>query len=70
VDIARFKAAPLSGVVVLILVYVSLFSCRIPVPIQSVLFLVMLLLEITMIVAEWWYCIRNKSANEIPKLSA
>jgi hypothetical protein len=66
VDIARSKAATLYGLVILILVCVSLFSRRIPVPIQSILFLVVLLLEITMIMAGWWYCVRNKSVNGVP----
>ncbi len=56
----RSKAAPLLAVLVVAFVYVSLFSHRIPVPIQSILFFVVLLLEIAMIAAGWWYCIKNR----------
>jgi hypothetical protein len=65
VGIRRFKTL-LLGVVVLIFVYVSLFFRRIPIPIQSALFYLVLLLEIAMIVAGWWYCIRNKRADGVP----
>jgi hypothetical protein len=64
VAIARPQAA-LLFVAAVILVYVSLFSRRIPVPIQSALFLGVLLLEIAMIAAGWWYCIKNQKANGV-----
>ena len=66
--IERFKAALSFAVivVVVIFVYVSLFSRRIPIPIQSALFFAVLLLEIAMIAAGWWYCIKNQKANGIP----
>jgi hypothetical protein len=64
--IARSKTAPLFGLVILVLVYVSLFSRRIPVPIQSALFFVVLLTEVALIVAGWWYCIKNRRANDVP----
>ena len=54
------------GLMVLILVYASLFSHRIPVPIQNALFLAVLLLEIVLMLAGWWYCIKNKKANGVP----
>jgi len=61
--IVRSKAAPLFVVLTVAFVYVSLFSHRIPVPIQSILFFVVLLLEIAMIAAGWWYCIKNRKAG-------
>lgn len=64
--IARAKAAPLFAVLTVALVFVSLFSHRIPVPIQSILFFVVLILEIAMIAAGWWYCIKNRKANGVP----
>ena len=57
--IVRFRAA-LLFVAALIFVYVSLFVSRIPVPIQDVLFFVVLFLEIAMIGAGWWYGIKNQ----------
>lgn len=59
----RSKTSPLFAVLIVAFVYVSLFSHRIPVPIQSTLFFAVLLLEIALIVAGWWYCIRNRKAN-------
>ena len=64
--IVRSKAAPLFAVLAAAFVYLSLFSHRIPVPIQSILFFVVLLLEIAMIAAGWWYCIKNQKANGVP----
>ncbi len=62
----RSRTAPLFAMLVVAFVYVSLFSHRIPVPIQSILFFGVLLLEIVMIAAGWWYCIRNRKANSVP----
>jgi len=64
VAIARPQAALLFAAV-LILVCVSLFFRRIPVPIQSALFFGVLLLEIAMIVAGWWFCFKNQKANGV-----
>ncbi len=66
VTVSRSQAVVLF-VTTLILVYVSLFFRRIPVPIQSALFLGVLLLEISMIAAGWWYCIKNWKANSVAK---
>jgi hypothetical protein len=59
----RSKAAPLFAVLIVAFVYVSLFCHRIPLPVQSALFFGVLLLEIGLIAAGWWYCIRNRTAN-------
>jgi hypothetical protein len=44
---------------------VSLFCHHTPLAIQSVLFFGVLLLEIAMIAAGWWYCIKNRRANGV-----
>jgi hypothetical protein len=61
----RSKAAPLFAVLIVAFVYVSLFCHRIPLPIQSTLFFGVLLLEIALIAAGWWYCIKNHRANGV-----
>ena len=61
--LVRSKAAPLFAVVIVAFAYVSLFFRHLPVSIQNVLFFVVLLLEIALIAAGWWYCIRDRKAN-------
>ena len=61
----RSKAAPLFGVFIVAFVYVSLFCRRIPTGIQSFLFFVVVLLEIVMIAAGWWYCLEDRKANGV-----
>ena len=51
---------------VVILVYLSLFSRRIPVKIQDALFFAIVLLEIAMIIAGWWHSIKNRRTNDAP----
>jgi len=64
VAIGRPQAALLFAAAV-ILVYVSLFFRRIPIPIQSALFFGVLLLEIAMIIAGWWFCFKNHKADGV-----
>jgi hypothetical protein len=52
-------------VLILAFVYVSLFNHHIPVAIQGVLFYIVLLLEVALIAAGWWYCFRNRKANGV-----
>jgi hypothetical protein len=61
----RSKAAPLFALLIVAFVYVSLFCHRIPVPIQSTLFFAVVLLEIAMIAAGWWYYVKNRWANGV-----
>jgi hypothetical protein len=63
--IVRSKAAPLFAVLIVAFVYMSLFCRRIPPSIQSALFFVVLLLEIAMIAAGWWFYIKNRKANGV-----
>ena len=42
-----------------------LFFRRLPGSIQSVLFFIVLLLEIALITAGWWYYVRDRKANGV-----
>lgn len=61
----RSKAAPLFAVLIVAFVCGSLFFRCVPVSIQTVLFFVVLFLEIALIAAGWWYCIRDRKANGV-----
>ena len=63
----RSAKAPLFAVLILVVAGVSLFNHRIPVLIQSALFFGVLFLEIALIAAGWWYCIRNWKAEGVAK---
>ena len=62
----RPKVAPAFAVLIVALVYVSLFSHRIPGAIQDILFFVVLFLEIAMIAAGWWYSLKNRKDTGVP----
>lgn len=48
-------------------VWTSLFGHWLPMPIRSVLFVVVLVLEIAMIVAGWWCCIKSRKAEDVAR---
>ena len=47
-------------------VWLSLFAHWLPIRIQSVLFVVVLILGFAMIVAGWWYWIRGRNVTSVP----
>jgi energy-coupling factor transporter transmembrane protein EcfT len=56
----RSKAEPLFAVLVVAFVYASLFTRRLPVPVQSALLFIVLLLAVTMITAGWLYWVKDR----------
>lgn len=62
----RSKAAPPLAVLIVVFVYLSLFSHRIPEAIKGILFFVVLFLEIAMIAAGWRFCLKDGKATGVP----
>jgi hypothetical protein len=57
----------LYALLVVAFVWASLFGHWLPTPIQSIFFVVVLLLEIAMIVAGWWGWIKNRRAEDVAR---
>ena len=62
----RLSQEPLYALLTVTFVWVSLFGHWLPM-IHSILFIVVLLLEIAMIVAGWWGWIKNRRAEDVAR---
>lgn len=63
----RFNREVLFALLVLGFVWASLFGHWLPIPVQSFLFIVVLLLEGALIVAGWCYWMKSRNAESIPR---
>lgn len=61
------KRKVLYAVLVVAFVWVSLFDHSLPTPLQSALFVAVLVLELALIVAGWWGWIRSRKIEELPR---
>lgn len=63
----RFNRELLFAMLVVGFVWASLFGHWLPIPIQSFLFIVVLLLEGALIVAGWWCWIKTRNAESVAR---
>ena len=63
----RLKREALYALVLVAFLWVSLFGDWLPIPVQSVLFVTVLLLGLVMIVAGWWGWIKGRQTEDVPR---
>ena len=63
----RLKKEALYALVLVAFVWVSLLGDWLPIPVQSVLFVTVLLLGVVMTVAGWWGWIKSRQTEDVPR---